>query len=146
MRSAVPCLDALLPRDPWFLCTSYLRPHHESTERGKTPPHFVFEKAGHGLTDTPENVTTFHYADAIRYVTVSEPLICSSPPDAKGSSVGIGIIRLTREWSKLELTQRQQVSSTDTGSVPSTDVLQLAFTHQSTDVVSRVSVPARRLC
>src|ERR1700694_5654553 len=85
-----------------------------SRPRGKIAHHFVFEKAGHGFPDTQENVTTVLYADAIRYVTVSEPLNCSSPPDAKESSVGSGIIRRPRRRSKLGLAQRQQISSTDT--------------------------------
>jgi hypothetical protein len=63
-----------------------------TTRRGRIAHDFVFEKAGHEHLDFRGNVTIILYADAIRYVTVSEPLNRSSPPDPKEPSVGNWII------------------------------------------------------
>ena len=65
-----------------------------ATRRGRIAHHFVFEKAGPGSLDYQETETTILYADAIRYVTVSEPLNRSLPPNPKGPSVGNRIIRV----------------------------------------------------
>src|SRR3981081_426076 len=99
VHSCAPRGEALsgaspLPGDWWCQRISYRIRVPAPTSRDKTSHHFFFEKAGHESHDTRENVTTIHYAGAIRFATVYEsPCYAPLPPNSKAPSVGKRIIQ-----------------------------------------------------